>query len=608
MKVLVISVLAVWSTLGLGANDVQDFLQKFGQSQSKFKDSVGPRDKVTSPDDRFLHGVLQNFKDGKKFEELNLSPELKSKLLKMANEERNKDPKNKLPAIEDLSLDDVQKIVEKDNEKESPELKDEMKREIAALALLHTEKASGKSTEAAMQTLLRDYLQVTATLTPDREIALPSGWKEKLGLKPEDPNTLSAKKLFALIEEKGVPPIGEKEGLGLLTKLMDETVNNAEEQRIAFQPISRQIFESLKKDAIVNSLANLPKNPAEAQRALDRIQEEIAAAQNAANATFPDTLPGDSRQPSGGGGGRRGHQNSGGNFPSVPQQATPGSFDDAELKACTNFARSLDNANIPLSTGGGECASAPLAASPEAEKEAIAEATGKVRVLFSTALHCLEGLPNLAGSFVKLRIAGKDVFARVLQDINPDGNKGPSVEAGRPDMAVLSLELDAEPAKQLNFTRVPRPEEVSQLAAKSVDSLATVIFQNTKINARKGGNNNAVIGARGRLDLRTNFMRFNSESGLNSSGFLESTKVKSGDSGGNVSTCTFKAGKPELTLLGNVSHVDVLSGDNTGKFGGISSGQSLAHLSALVHGKDGGSTSDKPKIMAATHLAGTQRR
>ena len=115
-----------------------------------------------------------------------------------------------------------------------------------------------------------------------------------------------------------------------------------------------------------------------------------------------------------------------------------------------------------------------------------------------------------------------------------------------------------------------------------------VLFQNTKLNVDRGGNNKGVIASRGKFNTSENFIRFNADSALNqggltADGFLDSNVIQSGDSGGLGATCSFQGKEPkELLYLGAVSHVDVFK-RGTGSVGGVSSGKSLLNLSKALY-------------------------
>jgi len=612
MKVLIaVAVTGLWASLSLGMdNDVKAFLENFEKSQKQFKDSFGKdnteKGNRVSPDDRFLKSVVATFKDKKKFAELDLMPVLRDQLLTLANEAQ--DPEKNLPKITELTLEDLEKILEKNPDG----INDEMKRQLAALVLLHTEKASGKSAsnEDAMKTLIKDYLEVTKILSPEKEITLPKGWKEAFKLKPEDKNSATAEKILSLIEEnKGVvPPTDFKEGLALVTDLMKDANANPEAQDIAFQPIARQLFNGQFAAASPEVRIKGPQSAGEARQLLNEIQQRIADGR-ANNSNLGN------RRANSGGGGRGGNQKGAGSN-SVPAGPSAGSaparLDDEQLQACVDLARKT-NANIPISIPGGECASTAVSATPEADMEQIRKTASdqlnkKRKVTLVTALHCVEGLSNLEGSTVGLRLNGQIVQAPVVADVNPDGTgNGRSVEGGNPDMTVIQVELTNEQAKALTLLRVPTPSEVRQLAAKSEDSLPVVLYQNTKLNVDRGGNNKGVIASRGKFDTSSNFVRFNADSALNqggltSEGFLDSNKIQSGDSGGTGATCSFRGKEPkELLYLGAVSHVDVFK-RGTGSIGGVSSGKSLLNLSKRIYPDENSlALAGGPGTQPATH-------
>jgi len=581
----------IWSNLCLGAEDkilsVPQFLQKWSDSQTAFQDAFTDKATSRSAADRFLRALVSSTAPTGKFEELSLIPGLKSSLLSLINEGHDE----KTPPKTEVSFEDLQKLLSEKPEK----LSNEIKKQLASLVMVHLQKNNGGSEtdKEALKELVVDYLKVTAQLSPNEIIPLSESWKKQLGIKDEEAKEMTAEKLAALVQEKGIP--SEKEGLEMFSSLLDKSLANPEGLGVAFQPVAKQLFNSIFVQADRNVKAELsngkPSDRAGAQQiAQDRLDQQRQ--KEAENAHREGGSSGEqARQPRQGGGG--GFNNSGGGGAQAGQAGPGGSIpqsipgNNPQMKSCIDLARKTE-LNVPIRIPGGECASTAVSSNPTADQEAFSSAaekdiSSKVTITLSTALHCVEGLRNLSGEKIRISIKGQSVIGKVVADVNPDGvAKGKAVANGNADMAVLKLEILARDAKKLSLARVPSEGEISKLFDKEIP---VALYQNTKINVDKNGPNKGVLAATGAMERGSNFLKFNAINDLNQSNNFDEQIIKPGDSGGTAVACKYDEENKakELIYLGAVSHVNVFQ-RGTGLVGGVSSGNSLANLSNRIRG------------------------
>lgn len=249
------------------------------------------------------------------------------------------------------------------------------------------------------------------------------------------------------------------------------------------------------------------------------------------------------------------------------------------LQACVAHVRQ-NPVNVPIVLPGALCASAPIAEDPvEAHNQILARADSDACTIpLGTATHCTSGTVA-RGSSIQLVVDGKRVRASITNVGRvADGNK--AFAGSGADLSLMTVSLPCSQAKKLNFARVPTLGEIQTLKQRSTP---LVLQQNHMINADIRGRNQATIAGEGRWG--GHFIQFNTASSLNSRGSGDSSRIRSGDSGGAGLTCQARPdGKSLDTLyLGAISYIVVTGGANEGQIGGVASGRSLEGLSALFH-------------------------
>jgi hypothetical protein len=294
--------------------------------------------------------------------------------------------------------------------------------------------------------------------------------------------------------------------------------------------------------------------------------------------------------------GGRFHSNGGNSVNSGVFSPVPQVQDTEELNKCTQEIRQK-RFNVELQLPGSLCASTPISKEPQKTLEAFRKnPQGVCQVELASALHCVEGKGNLAGTTIFTNMGNLATPTRILQVGSADELRGPSVQNGNPDLILISVEVPCASAMRLNVARIPTPQEIREMSEK--DSLPIVMQQNSILNASQGGDNRATIAATGRFDQTENgnlgnYIRFNSNSAFNSSSplgsslALDSSRIKSGDSGGAALSCKIDDDRKvkDVVYMGAISHILVRGDREEGKQGGIASGQSLLNLSERFYGR-----------------------
>lgn len=542
-------------------HELKEFYETLGKRFKNLEEKIADPKQEVSIATRFLQTTFSHFREQELkgnliFKTLDLAPELKAKLVSLLNKKNKNNSSDKVSAEkesqEGFTFENLDLIM-----KESlSQLKDEEKVQLAALLLVDLEKKTKNffANDKSIASLIKRY--------------------------QKDPFLEKTKS-------------SKNKGLALLEEIIRLGLSNPESLDTLFNPLRKQIYISEKSKLKPLLQSQVPKFSEIAS-----ILRSLTPANNSSVSNGMALTPYAGHRFSGGAvapGGRfnfsGGASVSPGVFGPVPQAQ-----DTEELKKCTEEIRQK-RFNVELQLPGSLCASTPISKDPQKSLDSFRKGLQKTcQVNLATALHCVEGKGNLAGTTIVTNMGNRATPTKILQVGTADELRGPSVHNGNPDLIVLNVEVPCDSASLLNVARVPTPEEIKEMAQK--DSLGIVMQQNSIINASQGGNNRATIAATGRFEQTENgflgnYIRFNSNSSFNGSSLLgsglalDSSRIKSGDSGGAALSCKFDEDQKikDVLYMGAISHVLVRGDREEGKQGGIASGQSLLNLSQQIYGR-----------------------